>query len=206
MTKSKGGTTPDEGRVYYSDTVLRPGGRPAAGYRVGTPKTHLTLRLDPEIKDLVEQAAARSGLGVTQLVREWIVDRVRIELESGSLKPSTTDLAGESFLRKSLVQNFMRHAPSLINYVWDDVYREVRLDLELTTEGVLTQELGDSDSGVVWGSWRGGDDVMAHGKQTSAKAASAAGKVLANPKSTKAEKSAAASALAQKHGKGGKKT
>lgn len=34
-------------------------------------------------------------------------------------------------------------------------------------------------------------------RQTSAKAASAAAKVLSNPKSTKAEKSAAASALSQ---------
>ncbi|TDW54945.1 hypothetical protein [Kribbella pratensis] len=38
---------------------------------------------------------------------------------------------------------------------------------------------------------------MPNTRQTSAKAASAASKVLANPKSTKAEKTAAASALAQ---------
>lgn len=42
---------------------------------------------------------------------------------------------------------------------------------------------------------------MAHKRTTGKKAASAAGKVLSNPKSTKAEKSAAASALAQKSGK-----
>lgn len=42
---------------------------------------------------------------------------------------------------------------------------------------------------------------MAHKRTTSSKAASAAGKVLGNPKSTKAEKSAAASALSQKKGK-----
>ncbi|SDG95756.1 hypothetical protein SAMN04515691_4002 [Leifsonia sp. 98AMF] len=40
-------------------------------------------------------------------------------------------------------------------------------------------------------------------KQTSSKAATAASKVLSNPRSTKAEKTAAASALAQK-GKGRK--
>lgn len=44
--------------------------------------------------------------------------------------------------------------------------------------------------------------LMAHGKTTGSKAASNAGKVLSNPKSSKAAKSAAASALAQKHGKG----
>lgn len=43
---------------------------------------------------------------------------------------------------------------------------------------------------------------MAHNRTTGKKAASNAGKVLANPKSTKAEKSAAASALSQTHGKG----
>lgn len=42
---------------------------------------------------------------------------------------------------------------------------------------------------------------MAHRKVTSAKAASSASKVLRNPKSTKAEKSAAASALSQRPGK-----
>lgn len=48
---------------------------------------------------------------------------------------------------------------------------------------------------------------MAHKRRTGPKAASAAGRVLANPKSTKAEKSAAASALTQtpREGKGGKR-
>lgn len=41
-------------------------------------------------------------------------------------------------------------------------------------------------------------------RQTGSKAASAAGKVLADPKSTKAEKAAAASALSQAPRKGGK--
>jgi hypothetical protein len=46
---------------------------------------------------------------------------------------------------------------------------------------------------------------MGHNKTTGKQAASNAGKVLQNPKSTKAEKSAAASALSQvaKHGKKG---
>ncbi len=43
--------------------------------------------------------------------------------------------------------------------------------------------------------------MMAHKKTTSAKAASAAGKTLSNPKASKAAKSAAASALGQKSGK-----
>lgn len=46
---------------------------------------------------------------------------------------------------------------------------------------------------------------MAHNRTTGKKAATAAGKVLANPKSTKAEKSAAASALSQVHGKSGRR-
>lgn len=47
--------------------------------------------------------------------------------------------------------------------------------------------------------------AMAHKRTTGSKAASNAGKVLSNPKSSKAAKSAAASALAQKHGKGKKR-
>ena len=46
---------------------------------------------------------------------------------------------------------------------------------------------------------------MAHAKTTSRKVASKASKQLSNPKSTKAEKSVAGSALGQKHGSGGKK-
>ncbi len=42
---------------------------------------------------------------------------------------------------------------------------------------------------------------MAHQKTTGSKAASDAGKVLRNPHSTKAEKSAAASALSQRPGR-----
>ena len=42
---------------------------------------------------------------------------------------------------------------------------------------------------------------MAHKRKTGSKAASAAGKVLSNPKSSKASKTAAASALSQKSGK-----
>lgn len=41
---------------------------------------------------------------------------------------------------------------------------------------------------------------MAHAKTTGKAAASAASKVLRNPSSTKTEKSAAASALSQRHG------
>lgn len=52
---------------------------------------------------------------------------------------------------------------------------------------------------------RKGRSIVAHGKTTGSKAASNAGKVLSNPKSSKAAKSAAASALAQKHGKGRKR-
>jgi hypothetical protein len=43
---------------------------------------------------------------------------------------------------------------------------------------------------------------MSHQKVTSSRAASAASKVLRNPRSTTAEKSAAASALAQRPGAG----
>jgi hypothetical protein len=46
---------------------------------------------------------------------------------------------------------------------------------------------------------------MAHARTTGKKAASAAGKVLANPGSTKVEKAAAATALSQTHGKSSKK-
>ena len=48
-------------------------------------------------------------------------------------------------------------------------------------------------------------DVARNNRQTGSKAASAAGKVLANPKSSKADKTAAASALAQTPSKSGKR-
>ncbi len=45
---------------------------------------------------------------------------------------------------------------------------------------------------------------MAHKKTTGKRAASNASKVMRNPKSSKAAKSAAGSALSQRHGKKGK--
>lgn len=47
--------------------------------------------------------------------------------------------------------------------------------------------------------------IVAHKRTTGSKAASNAGRVLSSPKSSKAAKSAAASALSQKHGKGKKR-
>jgi hypothetical protein len=49
--------------------------------------------------------------------------------------------------------------------------------------------------------WKGGDIQMANTEVTSAKAASAAAKVLSNPNSSKAAKTAAGSALTQRPNK-----
>ncbi|GLI03922.1 hypothetical protein Pa4123_92030 [Phytohabitans aurantiacus] len=48
-------------------------------------------------------------------------------------------------------------------------------------------------------------DMARNNRQTGSKAASAAGKVLANPKSSKADKAAAASALSQTPSKSSKR-
>jgi hypothetical protein len=47
---------------------------------------------------------------------------------------------------------------------------------------------------------------MAHKRVTSKKAASSAGKTLSNPRASKAAKSAAASALSQRHGSGSRRS
>jgi len=47
------------------------------------------LRLPPEVVEELRQGAEERSLGVTQMVREWILDRLELERR----RPGTTDAA-----------------------------------------------------------------------------------------------------------------
>jgi hypothetical protein len=60
--------------------------------------THsLTIRLDPETLQKLEQQAQRKGIGVTTLIRIWIMERMEEQELSGkgnaNMEPSTVSIA-----------------------------------------------------------------------------------------------------------------
>ncbi len=80
--------TPTQARDYYDATEFPLSSlRRVPVNRPGRPQEAFALRLPPEaVEELRERAEAR-GLGVTQMVREWVLDR----LESERRRPGKTD-------------------------------------------------------------------------------------------------------------------
>lgn len=88
MTKPE--ERPDRVRNYYDTTEFPLSTiRRIPVNRPGRPQEAFALRLPPEVvEELREQAEAR-GMGVTQLVREWVMERLALERN----RPGTTDPA-----------------------------------------------------------------------------------------------------------------
>ncbi len=82
--------TPSQARDYYDGTEFPLSSlRRVAVTRPGRPQEAFALRLPPEAVDELRQRAEERGLGVTQMVREWILDRLELERR----RPGTTDAA-----------------------------------------------------------------------------------------------------------------
>jgi hypothetical protein len=87
MTEPENEST-DQAREHYDHTELPLSTlRRVAANRPGRPQEAFALRLPPEVVDELVFHFELRGMGVTQLVREWIVERLELErrrLGSGS--------------------------------------------------------------------------------------------------------------------------
>ncbi len=82
--------TPSQARDYYDGTEFPLSSlRRVAVTRPGRPQEAFALRLPPEAVEELRQRAEERALGVTQLVREWILERLELERR----RPGTTDAA-----------------------------------------------------------------------------------------------------------------
>lgn len=72
--------TPEKVRDYYDLTELPLSTlRRVRVNRPGRPQEAFALRLPPEVVEELRERAEARGLGVTQLVREWVIDRLEVE-------------------------------------------------------------------------------------------------------------------------------
>lgn len=87
------GASPEELARFYDEhdlTALHPGEHVEAR-AVREPMVSRSVRFDRETMRRLRAVAARRGLGVTRLMREWIVDRLEVE-ETGRHR---SDIAAE---------------------------------------------------------------------------------------------------------------
>lgn len=94
--------------------------------------TTFAVRLDQRTVHLVRSMAKSSGLGPTQLVRSWILERLRLEIEAGKLiERQTSDypLEFERALRHSIVESLISQIPSVAERVLSEVLE--RADSEI---------------------------------------------------------------------------
>jgi hypothetical protein len=104
--------------------------------RVGRPERPLSatfaVRFDDKTVQRLRRIAKIYGLGPTQLVRAWVLERVQIEYRAGSLARHRTGYPEELELaiRKRIVESLMRRIPDAV----EDALQEVldRADQEIS--------------------------------------------------------------------------
>src|SRR5437867_2307636 len=75
--------------------------------RSGRPRATFALRLEPEVIDEVRRLAEDQGMGPTQLVRAWVLERLRAELTGeGAVDPA---------LERKVLELVRRELPALLD-------------------------------------------------------------------------------------------
>lgn len=90
----------------------------------------LAVRFDPETIDLLRRIARAQGLGATQLVREWVLERMRIERTVGVLADPSGAFLGEFeiVLRRRVIDELMRSIPAAAEAALQEVMERADLD------------------------------------------------------------------------------
>ena len=72
------------------------------------------IRLDQRSVALLREIASEYSLGPTQLVRKWVVERIKVELEAGVLAPNKTSFNPglERIIRKQVIESLMQQVPT----------------------------------------------------------------------------------------------
>lgn len=85
--------------------------------------TTFALRLDPRTVELLRHVARGQGLGVTQLVRRWVLERLRIERTAGSLAELTGQVPTELELsiRQRAIEALFESLPEAIESALQEV-------------------------------------------------------------------------------------
>jgi hypothetical protein len=84
-----------------------------------SPTTTFAIRLDTITLEHIRDLATLYDIGPTQLVRQWVVERLRLEKEVGGLAPSSTGLdpQAEIDFRRHAIENVMEVLPAVTDKV-----------------------------------------------------------------------------------------
>ncbi len=88
------------------------------------------IRFDPKMIELLRQVARAQGVGVTQLVRAWVLERLRLERSAGVLAKPTSAFPSEFELnlRQRILGTLMRRIPEAVEEAMQDVLEQVDLE------------------------------------------------------------------------------
>lgn len=105
-----------------------------------SPALPFAFRLDADVLEAVRVIAKERGMGPTQLVRAWVIDRVRLEREAGLLKlPTTSDYPSdfEHFLRRKVVDLLMSKLADLANAAVESITEQMDHEAALKAEALV---------------------------------------------------------------------
>lgn len=74
------------------------------------------IRMDQKVIEVIRHVAKARGLGPTQLVRAWVLERLELERHSGVLADTTTELPQEleRSMRSDIVHLIIESAPHAV--------------------------------------------------------------------------------------------
>ncbi|MGH2765510.1 MAG: hypothetical protein ACRDKA_06325 [Actinomycetota bacterium] len=94
------------------------------------------VRFEPKTVDLLRRVARSLQVGPTQLVRAWVLERLKIERSVGVLSASSTDFPSdfEMHLRRTIVEKLFENIPDAAEKALQEVLDRADQDLELLRE------------------------------------------------------------------------
>lgn len=80
------------------------------------------VRFDPETVDQLRAVARLQGIGPTQLVRHWVLERLRLERAAGTIAARPTDYQElEVVLRQRILETLMAQIPEAVENALQEV-------------------------------------------------------------------------------------
>lgn len=91
------------------------------------------VRLDADTVTDIRALAKSAGVGPTQLVRSWVLERLRIERAVGGLREHATDLPAdlEALIRKRVVDGLLAAIPAVGEKALQEVLDKADQDIAL---------------------------------------------------------------------------
>ncbi len=91
--------------------------------------TPFSIKLDEQTLVQIRELAARQEMGPTQLVREWILDRLKVELGDHGLEDGRTNE-----MRQQVIAYYMETLPAAVDKALQSVFEQADVESQFLTE------------------------------------------------------------------------